>query len=180
VLNNPLSFTDKLGLDCDDDNGTWDSNGNVDGGCYPGGGIEGCWWCQEYGWPPSEPSTPYYPPNPPSKPKPPAPPAEPPKNVFVCASKAAGKVSIAGGIQALGLGTSGVGGFITNALGGNAFSGATDLLQSLGSGEGEDHSVFYNMGQSVVAGPTQGFGAIFGSALKGTAAEFALPDIAVL
>lgn len=80
----------------------------------------------------------------------------PSKNVFKCASEAAGKVSIAGGLQALGIGTSGVGGFITNALGGNVFSGATDLIQSLGSGEGGGHSVFYNMGQSVVAGPRQG------------------------
>jgi hypothetical protein len=64
--------------------------------------------------------------------------------------------------------TSGVGGFITNALGGNAFSGATDLIPSFGSGEGGDHSVFYNMGQGVVAGPTQGFGAAFGKSVEGT------------
>jgi hypothetical protein len=92
----------------------------------------------------------------------------PNKNVFTCASEFAGKYSIAGGLQALGIGTSGVGGFITNALGGNAFSGATDLIQSLGSGEGGGHSVFYNMGQGVVAGPTQGFGAAFGGSIEGT------------
>jgi hypothetical protein len=92
----------------------------------------------------------------------------PSKNVFTCASEFAGKYSIAGGLQALGIGTSGVGGFITNALGGNAFSGATDLIQSLGSGEGGGHSVFYNMGQGVVAGPTQGFGAAFGGSIEGT------------
>jgi hypothetical protein len=90
------------------------------------------------------------------------------KNVFICASEAAGKVSIAGGLQALGIGRSGVGGFITNALGGNVFSGATDLIQSLGSGEGGGHSVFYNIGQGVVAGPTQGFGALFGNSIEGT------------
>jgi hypothetical protein len=78
----------------------------------------------------------------------------------------------------MGIGRSGVGGFITNALGGNTFSGATDLIQSLGSGEGGGHSVFYNMGQSVVAGPTQGFGAVSGGLLKGTPAEVALPDLA--
>ena len=52
--------------------------------------------------------------------------------------------------------------------GGNAFSGATDLIQSFGSGEGGGHSVFYNMGQGVVAGPTQRFGAAFGSSIEGT------------
>lgn len=61
----------------------------------------------------------------------------------------------------------------------NAFSGATDLIQSLGSGEGGGHSVFYNMGQSVVAGPTHGFGALAGKAVSGTPAEYALPDLAV-
>jgi hypothetical protein len=35
------------------------------------------------------------------------------------------------------------------------------------------------MGQSVVAGPTQGFGALLGTAVKGTAAEYALSDLAV-
>jgi YD repeat-containing protein len=80
----------------------------------------------------------------------------PNKNIFNCASEAASKVSIAGGLQALGIGTSGVGGFITNALGGNTFSGITDLASSIGSGSAGGHSVFYNMGQSVVAGPLQG------------------------
>lgn len=71
-------------------------------------------------------------------------------------------------MQALGIGRSGVGGFITNALGGNVFSGATDLIQSLGSGEGGGHNVFYNMGLGVAAGPTQGFGAAFGGSIEGT------------
>jgi RHS repeat-associated protein len=90
------------------------------------------------------------------------------KGLFKCASEFASKYSIAGGLQALGIGTSGVGGFITNALGGNAFSGATDLIQSLGSGEAGGHSVFYNMGQGVAAGPSQGFGAAFGNGVEGT------------
>lgn len=68
----------------------------------------------------------------------------------------------------MGIGTSGVGGFITNAFGGNVFSGATDLIQSFGSGEGGGHNVFYNMGQGIVAGPTQGFGAAFGGSIEGT------------
>jgi hypothetical protein len=70
----------------------------------------------------------------------------------------------------LGIGKTGFGGFTTNALGGNAFSGATDLVESLAtgqSGSGEDvHSVFYNMGQGLVAGPTQGFGAPFSGRLR--------------
>lgn len=78
-------------------------------------------------------------------------------NVFTCASTAASKVSIAGGLQALGIGTSGVGGFVTNALGGNTFSGITDFLSSFfGSGSAGGHSVFYNMGQSALTGPLQG------------------------
>ena len=90
------------------------------------------------------------------------------KNLFACASEFASKYSIAGGLQALGIGTSGVGGFITNALGGNAFSGATDLIQSIGSGEAGGHSVFYNMGQGIAAGPSQGFGAALGKSAEGT------------
>ena len=78
------------------------------------------------------------------------------KNVFTCASEFASKYSIAGGLQALGIGTSGVSGFVTNALGGNTFSGITDLITSIAAGSGGGHNVFYNMGQSVVAGPTQG------------------------
>ena len=89
-------------------------------------------------------------------------------NVFSCASEAAANVSIAGALQRFGIGTSGVGGFATNALGGNAFSGLTDLVQSFGSGEAGGHNVFYNMGQGVAAGPTQGFGAAFGKSIEGT------------
>ncbi len=63
---------------------------------------------------------------------------------------------------------SGVGGFIADAVGGNAFSGATDLVTSIATGEGGGHSVFYNMGQGVVAGPTLGFGAAFGKSIEGT------------
>ena len=48
-------------------------------------------------------------------------------HIFTCASEFASKYSIAGGLHALGIGKSGVGGFITNALGGNAISGFTDL-----------------------------------------------------
>jgi len=78
------------------------------------------------------------------------------QNIFTCASEFGSKYSIAGGLHALGIGTSGIGGFITDALGGNAFSGATDLIASFGSGEAGGHNVFYNMAQGVVAGPSQG------------------------
>jgi hypothetical protein len=78
----------------------------------------------------------------------------------------------------LGIGKSGVGGFITNALGGNVFSGATDLIQSIGSGEAGGHSVFYNMGQGVAAGPTQGFGAPFSKAMDGTPLASGPADVA--
>jgi RHS repeat-associated protein len=90
------------------------------------------------------------------------------QNLFTCASQFASKYSIAGGLQALGIGTSGVGGFITNALGGNVFSGGTDLIQSLPTGEGGGHSAFYNMGQSVTAGPSQGLGPVLGNNIQGT------------
>ena len=76
--------------------------------------------------------------------------------VATCAANFADKYSIAGRLHALGIGNSGVGGFITNALGGNAFSGATNLISSFGSGAAGRHSVFYNMGQSLMAGPLQG------------------------
>jgi hypothetical protein len=99
-------------------------------------------------------------------------------NVFTCASEAAAKVSIAGALQRFGIGTSGFGGFITNALGGNALSGLTDLVQSFGSGQGGGHSVFYNMGQGVAAGPTQGFGAAFGKGIEGTPLASGPVDVA--
>jgi hypothetical protein len=104
----------------------------------------------------------------------------PPKsgNVFSCASEFASKYSIAGGLQRFGIGTKGVGGFITNALGGNAFSGATDLIQSFGSGEAGGHNVFYNMAQGVAAGPTQGFGAAFGKSIEGTPLASGPVDVA--
>ncbi len=45
-----------------------------------------------------------------------------------CGSR--GKISLAGGLSHIaGLG-SGVGGFVANAVGGNAFSGLTDLISS--------------------------------------------------
>jgi hypothetical protein len=104
----------------------------------------------------------------------------PPKsgNVFSCASEFASKYSAAGALQRFGIGTSGIGGFITNALGGNAFSGATDLIQSFGSGEAGGHNVFYNMAQGVAAGPTQGFGAAFGKSIEGTPLASGPVDVA--
>ncbi len=55
-------------------------------------------------------------------------------NAFTCGAAAAQKVSISGGLNALGIGTSGgVGGFLTTALAGNVFSGATGLFTGGGS-----------------------------------------------
>ena len=55
-------------------------------------------------------------------------------NAFTCGAAAAQKVSIGGGLNALGIGAQGgVGGFLTNALGGNVFSGATGLFTGGGS-----------------------------------------------
>jgi len=85
-----------------------------------------------------------------------------------CASDFAEKYSIAGGLNALGIGKSGVGGFITTAMGGNVFSGATDLLMSFGSGQAGGHNVFYHMGQGVAAGPSLGLAPAFGKSLEGT------------
>lgn len=96
------------------------------------------------------------------------------RNVFTCAADAAEKSSLAGMAQHFGIGTSPVGGFVTDALGGNAFSGLTDLIQSFGSGEGGGHSVFYNMGEGAVAGPTLGFGSARGI-VTGTALEEGTP-----
>jgi RHS repeat-associated protein len=69
VLNNPLSLTDSSGLDYG-----YDCGDNCVGVVGTDDNDFECWWCMEYGWPPSGPSTPYYPPNPPSKPKVPPPP----------------------------------------------------------------------------------------------------------
>jgi RHS repeat-associated protein len=53
-------------------------------------------------------------------------------NAFTCGAAAAQKVSIAGGLNALGVGSNGgVGGFLTNALGGNVFSGAMGFSQEV-------------------------------------------------
>lgn len=100
------------------------------------------------------------------------------KGLFSCAAENAEKASPAALLHGLGVPDSGVAGFVTDALGGNAFSGATDLVQSFGSGEAGGHSVYYHMGQGVVAGPTLGFGAAFGQRLEGTPWASGPADIA--
>jgi len=183
ALNNPLSYIDPLGLnlcdygpsdnggedfgDADDDSECTTNDGtpvtvtdtvtvSADGSSTGSEVISGAGWSVTI---PYVPTT-----SVPTK-----------QNIFTCASAFANKISIAGGLHALGVPTSGVGGFVTDALGGNAFSGATDLIQSVATGQsgtGEDsHSVFYNLAQGVAAGPTQGFGAastIAGQSLEGT------------
>jgi RHS repeat-associated protein len=86
------------------------------------------------------------------------------KSVWTCASETAEKVSIAGGLHALGIGTSGAGNFVTTALGGNTFSGISDLVQSIGTGEAAGHNVFYNFGLGLAAGPSLGLGPALGRA----------------
>jgi hypothetical protein len=101
-----------------------------------------------------------------------APSNESKRGLFTCASEAGAKSSLAGALHMIPGLKGGVGGFVADAVGGNAFSGATDLIQSIAtghSGSGDDaHSVFYNMAQGVVAGPTQGFGSVFGKAIEST------------
>ena len=176
VINNPLVAFDPLGLEANEANSdqctTFNSNGDCvvnsgpedggSGGGYAGGGdaggggyVGGGGYAGGGGGGGGGGSSS-------------APNNGPKKNPFLCGSEAAGKISPAAGLQKLGIGTSGVGGFITNALGGNAFSGATDLLHSFATGEGGGHNIFYNMGQGLMAGPTQGFGAAFGKAIEGT------------
>jgi len=91
-----------------------------------------------------------------NNPKPKPQPANKPKSVLSCASDFANKYSIAGGLKALGIGTSGVGGFVNDALGGNSVAGVIDLGRSLVAGEAGGHSPFYNMGQGLAAGPALG------------------------
>jgi RHS repeat-associated protein len=177
VRNNPLSLTDPDGHGCFDDigtNGGFSSNETGANQTMVVNGNCDSWdlWAVPSNAPPSTPQVqPRIPPlNLPAPSK---------QNLFSCASEFASTYSAAGLLHWVRVPNSGAGGFIADALGGNAFSGATDLIQSLGSGEGGGHSVFYNMGQGVVAGPTQGFGALFGKAVSGTPAEYALPDIAV-
>ena len=109
------------------------------------------------------------------------------RNPLTCAASNAQKVSFA---SLTGLGEAGgVTGFAANALGGNAFSGLTDLITSLAtgqSGEGSNtHSVWYNMGQSIAAGPSQGFTPVvgwlanrFGSSIADTPWETGPADVA--
>jgi len=82
------------------------------------------------------------------------------KNPFQCAADNADKVSLAGIAHSLGVPKGGVAGFATDALGGNAFSGLTNLATSFANGSGGGHGLGYNMAQSMMAGPTQRFGPV--------------------
>ena len=107
------------------------------------------------------------------------------RNPFVCGSEAASKVSPAALLHRIPGLRGGVGGFVVDAAAGNVFSGVTDLVHSIATGEGGDHSVLYNMGQGVVAGPSQGlspvFTKVFGKAIEGpfTAAPMDLAMVAI-
>ncbi len=173
VLNNPLNAIDPTGLNCVWDDGSYDGQDDPQTGSPGGCATQGGTWINQVtgDWNPNPnadlsaqvadiqnsienpdmvvngstdmgfDTTPQ---------------ATGKQNLFSCAAGVGDKYSIAGGLHALGIGTSGVGGFITDALGGNAFSGATNLISSLGSGSAGGHNVFYNMAQGVVSGPGQG------------------------
>jgi hypothetical protein len=74
------------------------------------------------------------------------------KGLFTCASDAAENVSIAADWHKIPGFKSGAGGFIANALAGNPFSGATDLITSFNTGGAGGHNVFYNMALGLAAG----------------------------
>lgn len=207
LTNRPMSATDPMGLDCvnggsgtiltincggsgdngpeSSDDGIWGSNsGPVVSSGFTGGGVLGGSYYSmplAYGGTASNVTADST--------------EEASENPFTCASGNAQKVSLANGINhipgvnTLNRWTGGASGFVVDALGGNTFSGATDLVQSIAtghSGSGEDaHSVFYNMGQGAVAGPTQGFGPAaqkvamrFGKTIEGTPWASAPADVA--
>jgi RHS repeat-associated protein len=178
VLNNPLSLIDPTGLDCGDSNGTeiGDAGGTgieVGGGCNPtpdpppqpgnwcGGaswGTQGCipWPCGSNGVACAPGSLPGGTP-------PTGPPREatlsnaPSKNIAACAAKFASAHSIAGGLQALGIGSNGgIGGFLTNTFGGNTFAGLYNLGATLTSSSSTDQQVLTQMGKAYLRGPLQG------------------------
>jgi hypothetical protein len=61
---------------------------------------------------------------------------------------------------------SGVGGFIVNAVGGNTFSGITDLVMSIIYGQAGGNNVFYNISQGIATGPTLGLGALLPNSIQ--------------
>jgi len=76
------------------------------------------------------------------------------RNPFKCAATNASKVSFA---SLTGLGSvDGVTGFAANALGGNTFSGVTNLLTTLGSADSTDQQVLTQMVSAELRGPLQG------------------------
>jgi hypothetical protein len=87
--------------------------------------------------------------------KPPKP-RETKKSVFACAADFGNKYSIAGLLHGLGVPNGGVAGFVTDALGGNAFSGLTNVILSAKNGSAGGHGFAYNSAQSHLQGPTQG------------------------
>jgi hypothetical protein len=81
------------------------------------------------------------------------------KNPFQCGADAASKVSLA---SLVGLGDAGgVTGFVANALGGNTFSGATNLVSTLTSTSSTDQQVLTQLAKSELRGPLQGIPASF-------------------
>src|ERR1700722_18710296 len=76
---------------------------------------------------------------------------------LTCAAKTASKYSIAGRLQAVGIGANGgVGGFLTNTFGGNTFSGISNLISTAVSSKQTDGQVLTQMGKAYLRGPLQG------------------------
>jgi hypothetical protein len=76
---------------------------------------------------------------------------------LTCAANTASKYSIAGRLQAVGIGANGgVGGFLTNTFGGNTFSGISNLISTAVSSNQTDGQVVTQMGKAYLRGPLQG------------------------
>ena len=175
AANNPLIFVDPTGLGCDDDlsfhqdfqaatdptNGSLIQTDTVSGQCNSvsiptNAGNGGQSFVQPQQQKPTAPS----------------------KSTAGCAAKFASAHSIAGGLQALGIGShGGVGGFLTNTFGGNTFAGLYNLGSTLTSASSTDQQVLTQMGKAYLRGPLQGIpsrfvgagGTPFASSLTGIA-----------
>ena len=154
VLNNPLANVDPSGRDC---------QGNDDGvPCIvdnppppPPDPCDFDVFCGlpiQYPYPTSQP--------PPPQPTPSQTGGQAPAkngNVLSCAADFSSAHSIAGGLQALGIGNNGgVGGFLVNTFGGNTFSGITNLVSTLASPNSSSGQVLTQLGRADLRGLTQG------------------------
>jgi RHS repeat-associated protein len=101
--------------------------------------------------------------------------SNPPERYFSCVSETANNLSLAGLLKKTPLVQGRAAEFVVDALGGNPYSGAIDLVQSAIPGNGGEPSFVYNGAQAAVAGPTLGFGAALQAA--GRTAPEGLADV---